>query len=352
MQSKDITKIGLAAVLAASTGLLTTIPAAPARAAEVDGPEVKWLVSLWGARRGFTEGIEGLAKYVSDKTDGNFELSLQYGEVLSSSRENLDGLHIGAFEVGTFCASYHPDKTPALGGLDLAFLPIASLEARAKVVEDYYQLPVIQEEFGKWNTVPLMGILMPSYEAMGTGEPPETLEDWKGIRISSLGGVGQLMSALGASVTVVTAPDMFQSMERGLIDAATFPYTYAFASYRLHEIADWVTDNWGLGATVCHSAVNKGAYDALPDQYKELLREGVAAGYEQQIEKYREVDIVNEAAFEEAGLIRVPLTDEVRAAIEAAAEPSWNAWVASATEQGLPAQELLDSILESAAAAE
>lgn len=351
MQSKNISIIGLAAVVAC-TGFLTTIPAAPAQAAEVEGPKVKWLFSLWGARRGFSEGIEGLAEYVAEKTDGNFEISLQYGEVLSSSKENLDGLYIGAFEAAAFCAVYHPEKTPALGGLDLAFLPIKSLEARAEVVEDFYQQPVVQEEFGKWNSVPLMGILLSNYEAMGTGEAPDTLDKWKGMRISSTGGVGQLMSSLGASVTVVSAPDMFQSMERGVIDAATFPYTYAFASYRLHEISDWVTDNWSLGSMVCHAAANKAAYDALPDQYKQLLKEGAAAGYKQQIEKYTEVDVKNEAAFEEAGLIRVPLTDEIRTAIEDAAKPSWDAWVVSATEKGLPAQDLLDAILESASKAE
>ena len=347
MRISNISMIGLAAALACST-VLTAVPSGPAQAAEVEGPKVKWLFSLWGARRGFSEGIEGLAQYVSDKTDGNFEISLQYGEVLSSSKENLDGLHIGAFEAAAFCAVYHPDKTPALGGLDLAFLPIQSLEARAQVVEDYYALPVVQEEFAKWNSVPLIGILMSNYEAMGTGDLPSTLDKWDGMRISSTGGVGQLISSMGASVTVISAPDMYQSMERGVIDAATFPYTYAFAAYRLHEIADWVTDDWALGASVCHAAANKDAYEALPDQYKDLLKEAAAAGYEHQIKKYEEVDIENEIAFEEAGLTRVPMTDEIRTAIEAAATPSWEAWVAEVSEKGLPAQDLLDAIFESA----
>lgn len=85
-----------ATALAATTALFA--PAA-AQAAEVEGPKVKWLVSLWGARRGFTEGVEGLKAYVEEKTDGNFELDLQYGGVLSDPKENIDGLQLGAFEV-------------------------------------------------------------------------------------------------------------------------------------------------------------------------------------------------------------------------------------------------------------
>jgi len=351
MKLTNITKIGIASVLC-SASLLATVPATPAQAAEVDGPKVKWLFSLWGGRRGFTEGIEGLAEYVSEKTDGNFEISLQYGAVLSPANDNLDGLYIGAFEAAAFCALYDPTKAPVLGGLDLPFLPVETLEQRRRVVEDYYRLPAVQEEFGKWNSVPLMGILMTNYEVMGTGEGPDTLSKWKGMRVSSTGGVGQLMSTLGASVTVVSAPDMFQAMERGMIDASTFPYTYAFAAYRLHEVSDWVTDNWSMGSMVCHAAANKDAYDALPDQYKALLKEAAQAGYQHQIAEYVKVDEKNEAVFEARGLTRVPLNDEIREALAGAAQPLWDAWVESTSAKGYPARELLAAILTSAAKAE
>lgn len=347
MKLKHITNLGLAATFCSATAMFT-LPAQTAHAAEVEGPKVKWLVSLWGARRGFSEGIEGLAQYVSDKTDGNFEISLQYGEVLSAAGENLDGLYLGAFESAAFCSLYDPTKTPALSGLDLPFLPVETLEQRKRVVEDYYLLPSVQEEFAKWNAVPLMGILMTNYEVMGTGDAPTTLDGWDGMRISSTGGVGQLMKELGASVTVVSAPDMFQSMERGLIDASTFPYTYAFAAYRIHEVADWVTDNWSLGSMVCHLAANQSAYEALPDQYKQLLKDAAEAGYAHQIAEYQKIDAENEAVFADIDLNRVPMNDEIRTALTTAAQPSWDAWVETANSKGLPGQELLDVILESA----
>lgn len=319
-----------------------------ASAAEVEGPKVKWNLSLWGARRGFSEGLEGLAQYVSEKTDGNFEIALQYGEVLSASKENLDGLYIGAFEAAAFCPIYHPAKTPALGVLDLAFLPVETLEERRDLIEALYDDPAIIAEFTKWKSIPLMGVMMPNYEAMGTGDAPTTLAGWQGLRISSAGGVGEVMGGLGASVTLVSAPDMFQSMERGMVDASTFPYTYAFASYRLHEVSDWVTDGWSMGSIACHAAVSESAWDALPDQYKKLLEEAKVFAYDFQIQKYAEVDVKNEAAFEAEELVRIPLTDEIRAALSAAVQPSWDAWVEAASVEGVPAQRLLDKVLEAA----
>jgi len=66
----------------------------PAEAAD----SVTWKVSLWGNRRAFTEGIETIKEEVAKKSGGNFKLKLFYGEALSKSGGNLDGLSLDAFQ--------------------------------------------------------------------------------------------------------------------------------------------------------------------------------------------------------------------------------------------------------------
>ena len=65
-------------------------------------------VSLWGKRLAFTENVEKLAELVEAKTNGDFKLKISYGG-LSKSRENLDGISFGAFEMAQFCSFYHKD---------------------------------------------------------------------------------------------------------------------------------------------------------------------------------------------------------------------------------------------------
>lgn len=61
MRNTKTGAVGLAGLFAATLSATTALVApAAATAAEVEGPKVTWLVSLWGARRGFTEGVEGL----------------------------------------------------------------------------------------------------------------------------------------------------------------------------------------------------------------------------------------------------------------------------------------------------
>ena len=91
---------------------------------QVEGPKVSWKLSLWGKRRAFTEGMEYVSHQLSKCSGGNFTMKLFYGEQLSKSKENLDGIKLGAFEAATFCAAYHPGKNAPLNVLDLPFLQV------------------------------------------------------------------------------------------------------------------------------------------------------------------------------------------------------------------------------------
>jgi len=320
--------------------------ATTAQAAEVDGPKVKWLLSTWGKRRGIMEGMESFSEQISKATDGNFEVSLQYGGVLSNPKENLDGLKLGAFEAAMFCPLYHPSKTPAITGLDLAFLPVTDLEARVKVHEGYLHNPVVLDELARWNAYPLMTALMPNYEVMGKGDAPKTIDDWKGLRLSASGGIGDLMKSIGAIPTTVPAPEMYQSLERGVMDGVAFPYTYAFAAYKLHELSDWRTEKSALGSLTCVLVANKQAYEALPPQYKELIDRVKPAAYQHQVDTYVAIDEKNEKLFEERGLEKVRFSKEdVEKIMDQAVQPSWDAWVAARNAEGLDGQALLDEIL-------
>ena len=107
----------------------------------VEGPKVSWKLSLWGKRRAFTEGMEYVSQQLDKCSGGNFTMKLFYGEQLSKSKENLDGIKLGAFEAATFCAAYHPGKNAPLNVLDLPFLPLANFDVMRKAHDAIYNHP-------------------------------------------------------------------------------------------------------------------------------------------------------------------------------------------------------------------
>ena len=245
--------------------------ASGAQAAEVNGPKLKWDVSLWGKKRAFTAGVERLSALVKEKTGGNWNIMLHYGGALSKSRENLDGLSVDAFQAAMFCNFYHPKKNPALMSLTMPFLPMSDWDNNRKIRDAVYAHPAVKKELAKWNAMTYTSSYLPQYEFLGKGKPPATLADWKGLTVRAGGGVARAMKVLGTTPTTSTATEVYTGVQQGTMDAASFPFTYAHVAYKIHEVADWYTANLSPGTSDCPLAFSIKAHEALPAQYKKLL---------------------------------------------------------------------------------
>lgn len=322
-----------------------------ARAAEVEGPKVTWLVSLWGPRRGQTEGLERMKELLEEKTGGNFILDLKYGEVLSSPRENLQNVQAGAFEMAMFCAAYDPSKVPGVSGLELPFIPANTkgFLDRVALEEAYIHHPAILGELEKWNVYPVMMGSLPSWGLMGKGTPPQSLSDLKGRRIMASPQESPIFSHFGAVTTSVPSVEYYQSMERGVIEAASIPWTYTFWTYRLAELSNWWnTDLGGLtGRGTCPYVANKAAYEKLPQQYKDLIEASKEEAYRWHEEAYRKVDEVNLKDAADRGLVEVKFPKEqIDALANDLRDQIWSGWINTANAAGLPGEDLAKFMME------
>ncbi len=340
-------------ILAAAAAAITTAgaPVVGANAAEmVDGPRVHWNYAGWGKPRASSVIYENFGKFMKERTGGKFSFTVHWG-TLSKPRAVLDGLSLGAYQSGTFCASYYPAKLPAHTGLDLPFLPINTFEQLQGVTEDYYGNETLKKETAKWNSMYFASSLLPLYEVVGKGDAPKSLDDWQGLRIRALGQQGKAMEKLGAVPTSVPAPDVYTSMDRGLIDAAGFAY-YAHESYRTYELGTWFTSGLDVGSIACGMLFNTNAYEELPQQYKDLIAEYKDSdmGYKAQIAAYEATEVALPKKFIEKGLTEVKISKAERAEFKkVGGEPVWNAWVEQMTnEYGYDGQALLDILLTSA----
>jgi TRAP-type C4-dicarboxylate transport system substrate-binding protein len=330
--------------------LLSTEHASVARAAEVSGPEVTWRLSLWGKRRAFTEAVEYVSKMAKEKTDGNFNIKLYYGQQISKSKENLDGISVGAFEAASFCAAYHPGKNAPLNVLDLPFLPLADFDVMRKVHDAVYSHPSAVKALAKWNAVLYMSMLLPQYEYMGRGTPPAKVSDFKGKRLRALGGMGRAAKAIGAVPTTMPASETYTALQRGTVDAIGFPYTYTFAAYKLDEIAEWYTTNMSLGTVNCPIVFNNESWAELPKQYQDLLNSLKDGAYAAQKAAYAAKDKVNLKKWPEMGLKALKIDEAEMAEFrKIGGKPLWEAWVKE-NEGKIPARELLDLVLKTAGA--
>ena len=317
----------------------------PALAQEVQGPKVSWKYNVWGKRRAFTEGVETLAAYVSDKTGGNFTIKVYYGDQLGGKKQNLDNLKAGVFEMAQVCSSYHPGKNPALTVLNLPFLPIKNPNVQAEVHEAVYGHPIVKKQMAeKWNVFPLMSSLLPQYEFLGKGDPPKTLEGFQGMSVRALGGLGDAMEKLGARKNTVTATEVYQAIDRGTVNAVSFPFTYAHVAYKIDEVADWFTMNLSPGTVDCPTMVSIDAWNKLPKQYQDLMMEAKKPAYEALKAAYKKADEKNLPQFISKMTAIEYSDDELAKFREVGGAPVWKDWVEQ-HKGDFDAQGLLDHVM-------
>jgi len=302
------------------TGLCFVFLAVETQAATV------WNVSLWGKRRAFTENVEKLAELVDQKTNGDFKLKISYGG-LSKSKENLDGISIGAFEMAQFCSFYHQDKNPTITVTELPFTKDVSLARIADIYKKVYAHPIVKKDLARWNATLLMPTPLPQYNIISKTPPLKELSDFKGMRVRGPGGIMGVLSKLGAVKTGVPFSEVRQSMDSGVIDAAAFA-PHAHLATKTYKVGKWATTNLNLGTANCPVVVNTDALNSLSEKNRQTLLDSVDEAIAYYVDNYTNNTIGQyEKAIDEQGLTKVTFTPKQTAELNKLAESVRQDWI-------------------------
>lgn len=287
----------------------------------------QWNVSLWGKRRAFTENVEKLAELVSAKTNGEFRLNISYGG-LSKSRENLDGIAIGAFEMAQFCSFYHTGKNPTITVTELPFSRDLSLARIAEIYNEVFQHPIVKKDLARWDATLLMPTPLPQYNIVSKGAAVEKLSDFQGLRVRGPGGIMGVLGKLGAVKTGVPFSEVRQSMDSGVIDAASFA-PHAHLATNSYKVGKWATTNLNLGTANCPVVVNTNALNALKPAHRKALLDSVDEALAYYVKNYDENTTGKyHDAVKEAGLKMVTFTPAQTAELNKLADSVRQEWVA------------------------
>jgi TRAP-type mannitol/chloroaromatic compound transport system substrate-binding protein len=116
----------------------------------------------------------------------------------------------------------------------------------------------------------------------------KNVAELKGIKMRFFGLGAQVMQKLGVSTQLLAAADIYQALERGVIDATEFSMPTMDLKLGFHQIAKFnYFPGWHQLVSCSEFLMNKKAFDALPDNYKAMIE--VAAG-RQVIQTYAETE--------------------------------------------------------------
>jgi TRAP-type C4-dicarboxylate transport system substrate-binding protein len=244
-----------------------------------------------------------------------------------------------------FCAGYHRDKNPSITVLELPFLGVTSLEQEVALSMAVYEHPAAVADLRRWNAKLLMPSPLPQYNIVGVGDAPSSLADFEGLSVRATGGIGAAMAAVGAVPTSMSATEVRQAMDSGVVKAVSFA-PHAHMSFGTIENGTWWTTNLNPGTVNCPVVVNVDALEALSEDHRAALLGSVDEALDHYIANYNGATMdAWGPALEERGITKVSFSDEEIAAFkEVAAAPAAADWIAQNSKIGLPAQELYDLV--------
>jgi TRAP-type C4-dicarboxylate transport system substrate-binding protein len=146
---------------------------------------------------------------------------------------------------------------------------------------DLLQAGLIAEE---WSHVKPLALMVFPNVVIHSRKPIKTLDDVRGLKLSSQSRpVGEGIERLGGAPITMAVTDLYPSLQRGTIDAATIGWP-AHSVYKLIEVTSYHVEV-PLGSEVTFMIMNKDGYAKLPKKAQDAIDHEIGEGFQSFIGK-------------------------------------------------------------------
>ena len=254
----------------------TAAVAAPAIAQSM--PEVKWRVTTSFPRSLDTihGAAETVAKYVSDATDGKFQMQVFAGGEIVPALQALDAVSAGTVEACHTCLYYYWGKDPTFAFGTAVPFGLSSRQQNAwmlfgggEQLMNEFLVPYKVNNFTAGNT----GTQMGGWFRKEVSKP----SDLDGLKMRIGGFGGAVLQKLGAVPQQIAGGDIYPSLEKGTIDAAEWIGPYDDEKLGFNKVAPfYYYPGWWEGGAMINFCTNLDKFNALPKHYQAALRAATA----------------------------------------------------------------------------
>ncbi len=221
-------------------------------------------------------GAETFAKNVTEATGGKFTVSVHAAGELVPAFGVIDAIQQDTIECAHTAPYYFFGKDEAFA-LDCA-IPFG-MNSRQQTAWMYEGngLKLMREFYANYNIINFpMGN---SGAQMGGWYRKEikSLADVNGLKMRIGGFGGRVLAKLGAVPQNIPAAEIYQSLEKGTVDAAEWIGPYDDLKLGLHKVAkNYYYPAWWEGSTQFSVLINTKAFNALSNEYKSIVRQAAS----------------------------------------------------------------------------
>ena len=281
-------------------------------AASSDLPTINWKMgSTWGAGNVHFSVDQRFGEILSELTNGGFTVTNYAEGELCSASQLFDYVSEGTIECGGDWGGYWSGKDTAFELLSTIMDDFTGLDYYIWIYEaDGMQC--YKDMYGQYNMEYFPLVTNPSESGIRSVKPITSIADMQTMKIR-LGGMmaGKAAQKLGINITAVPAAELYESLQRGVIDGGEFSGPKADDSLKLQEVAKyWCAPAWYQSAGVNVVMVNKDAWAQLPEAYQTAFEMAARLCCGEQLARYYHNDmVVTNQMIDEQGIEVTHLND-------------------------------------------
>ncbi len=271
---------------ALGAGAAVSVIAKPAIAQSA--PTLKWrLTASWPKSLDTLYGAcEVFAKYVSEATDGKFQIQLFAAGEIVPGLQTLDAVQNGTVEMGHTAYYYYIGKDPTWALFCAVPFGLNARQQNAWFYEGDGQKLI--DEFGKkFNTY---NLLMGNTGCQMGGwfnKEIKEVADFQGLKMRIGGWAGKTLQKLGVVPQQIAGGDIYPALEKGTIDAAEWVGPYDDEKLGFYKVVKYYYyPGWWEGGTTNHLQINLDKWNELPKSYQAVVRAAAGAANVDETARY------------------------------------------------------------------
>lgn len=257
-----------AAVAAGAIALEITAAAGSARA-----EDVQWTMATWGGGLWFEVGAKNFAHRVEQLTEGRVKIDVAAPGMVGNALKITETVQNGIAEVGLQWAAYDIGQDEAgviFAGWSGGLTPEEYMFWLYKGGGEELLAQWREEKFG---VVSIPCNLVETEIFLHSHKPVRTLEDFKGLRLRTSGAWAEIATALGASTVVLPGSEVFDALERGVVDAVEWGGPGVNLAAGFHTITPYIiVPGIHQPGNLNECMFNKDAWAKLSDHDKEMVK--------------------------------------------------------------------------------
>jgi TRAP-type C4-dicarboxylate transport system substrate-binding protein len=284
--------------------------------------------------------IDEWGKEIEKRTNGRVKVNLYPVGSLTRPTETYDAVTKGITDIGLSFCSYTRGRFPLSEVIDLP-LGYKSAYVGAKLANAYFEKFKPKE----FDEVKVLYLYTSPPHYFFTNKPVKKVEDLKGLKVRSTGTSAKVVKVLGGAPVAMPMSEAYDALKKGVTEAIIGPFE-PIKGLKLVDVVKYSTMFESAYVNVCYVAMNKGKWEGLPQDIKDIIEKINVEWVERQCKIWDQLDQGAKEFFIQKRGDPIILSKEENARWKNMLRPILDEYVKDKNAKGLPAGEALEFCID------